>query len=244
MILGQVAAAGTRPLVGISCGSENGKSQVYNNYSQAILQAGGIPVLLPVITDSVTITAAIARLDGVLLTGGGDIDPSCFGEEMVPECGMPNLERDTCEMLIVKAAHRLRKPLLGICRGEQVLNVAYGGTLYQDLPTQFPSDIAHKQSEAWDVETHSIDIAPGSMLAHIAGCKTVMVNTFHHQAVKAVAPGFKATAWSGDGVVEAIEGDFGWMVMGVQFHPERLYANGGDNISAKLFRHFIEQAAR
>lgn len=218
-----------RPLIGITCSSyapSNGEAshdRLNHAYSRSVWLAGGAPVVLPNIDDEDHAAAALRELDGLLLSGGGDVAPAQYGEDPWNDTVSPDALRDASELPLIRAAVRMNLPILAICRGIQSLNVALGGALWQDLPTQAPSDIAHRQSAARDVATHAIAVEPGSLLAQIAGAEMLEVNSFHHQAVRDVAAGCRVTARAPDGVIEAIESPAHRFVLGVQFHPEEMF---------------------
>ncbi len=162
------------------------------------------------------------RCDGLILTGGEDVDPARYGEAPLPGLGIVKPERDRVELATLKLALDRRLPVLAICRGCQLLNVCCGGTLYQDLPTQRPGTaLMHRQAEAWERRTHLARIAPGSRLESIVGSAELLINSFHHQGIKDVGAGLEVVAWAEDGTIEAIEArDHPW-TLGVQWHPER-----------------------
>lgn len=209
-------------LVGIADLCEGDTASVGINYTNAVILGGDIPVVLPYTGNISAIKDMISRIDVLLLAGGCDIDPSFFGEAPSPMIGDVNLRRDKFEFALLEEAVHQNKPVFGICRGIQVINVYFGGTLYQDLPTELPaSEINHQRPDMkWDA-VHEIRIATDSELYRILGVERVGVNSTHHQSVKAIAPGFTATAWAEDGVVEAIEST-DYPIIAVQFHPERL----------------------
>ena len=230
---------GRRVLVGISCSHPENGSQVSMNYSQAVIRVGATPVLVPVTTDSLALSDLLGRLDGLILSGGGDVDPQRYGEEMIPQCGEPDSLRDVYEMLLIDLAVRRGLPLLGICRGEQLINVYFGGTLYQDIPSQAAdTTVVHNQQEPSSVATHTVRLLPGSTLSTATGLTCLRTNTHHHQAVRQLAPGLKATAWADDGIVEGFEAEDGRPVWGVQFHPEALTV-AGDSSALLIFRDFV-----
>lgn len=240
------------PLIGISCGGNESRTSVKTTYVDAVRLAGGIPVLIPMLRDSAAVEALVRGLDGVIMSGGEDIDPLYFGEEHLPELGEVNAPRDTSDVLIIRTALRLGKPILGICRGEQVLNVVLGGTLYQDIPSQIPdSELLHRQEEPATVATQTIIIKPGSRLSRILGADSIAVNSFHHQAVKDLAPGLQVTACASDGVIEAYESvpdaadPYGRplkdRILAVQFHPEA-FAQAGDPTFLRIFRDLVARA--
>ncbi len=202
-------------------------------YEQALFNAGAIPWVLPLTNDPRVIEEILARCDGVMLTGGEDLAPDIYDPHMplelkqkarlTPDGG----RRDHRELLVVRQALRMDKPLLAICRGHQVLNVALGGTLIPDLPTCHNGTINHRQMDKRCEVVHDVQLTPGSLLAKITGGLKAGVNSTHHQSVGRVAPGLRATALSPDGMVEALEWEPALaakapFLLGVQFHPERL----------------------
>lgn len=240
------------PLIGISCGGSETMTTLKTTYSDAVRLAGGIPVLIPVLRDSVTVSELVRHLDGIILSGGEDIDPLYYGEEHLPELGTVNVPRDTFDVLLIRTALRQEKPLLAICRGEQVLNVVLGGTLFQDIPSQIPaSGLQHRQTEPATVATQTLSIEPGSRLSCILGLTRIAVNSHHHQAVKDLAPGLIITARAEDGVVEAYESIpgapdpygklFGERILAVQFHPEA-FTQAGDPVFLKIFQDLVRRA--
>lgn len=239
----QVSAFKTKgnPVIGISCSHSNNSSSVRRTYTESIIQAGGIPLLIPVTTDSITLANILNRLDGIILTGGEDISPSYYHESPIPQLGQVDSLRDVYDMSLIRFASHRNIPMLGICRGEQLINVAFGGTLYQDIPTQHPSNVQHRQKETSSIPTHFINILPGSTLAKITGCTQLNVNSHHHQAIKQVAPGFKVIAWATDSIPEAIESSYGYPIWGMQYHPEALTV-AGDTIELKIFSFLVNKA--
>ena len=209
------------------------------SYTDAILRSGGIPVILPQVDNPAAAAEMVSRLDGVMLTGGVDMNPAYYGESVLNETVEIDNHRDTVDVLYAQAALDSKKPILAICRGEQLLNVVLGGSLYQDLPSQKPGDIAHRQKEDSRIPTHSISVAEGSKLHKIMGRTTLDVNTLHHQAVKVLSDKVFATAYSPDGIVEAYEGKDNkqWLVA-VQFHPEVLVRANDEWLA--LFKAFVK----
>lgn len=241
-----------RPLIGISCGWDEARTSVKNTYIDAVRLAGGIPVLVPLVRDSLLAEDLVGKLDALIMSGGEDIDPLYFGEEHLEELGEVNAPRDTSDVLLIKIALRQGKPLLGICRGEQVINVVLGGTLYQDIPSQIPeSELKHRQEEEAAVATQAIRINEGSRLHKILEADTLGVNSFHHQAVKDLAPGLVITARTEDGVVEAYEGipdaldlygkPLKDRILCVQFHPEA-FAQAGDPTFLRIFQDLVSRS--
>ena len=241
LVLGaQVVDARKKPLIGIAPGySGVDYSNVNRTYTDAILRAGGIPFILPQVNNPAEAAELLSHVDGIVFTGGVDLDPVRYGETVLNETVEIDSHRDTLDILYANAALEKGLPILAICRGEQLMNVVLGGSLYQDLPTQKPSGVAHRQSEAGKVPTQRITVAKGSMLNRIMGTEELMVNSFHHQAVKDPSPHVTVTAMSEDGVVEAYEWiEKGRWILAVQFHPEMLLR--GDDNWLRLFKAFVK----
>lgn len=227
-------------IVGVSA-AETDAASAPLTYVNAIKRAGGVPLVIPMTTDEKQIEAVLNVIDALVLTGGEDIDPlKYYGEQPHPNLGTVVPYRDEFDYKLVRMAVAKGIPVLGVCRGEQMLNVAFGGTLIQDIPTQVKGTfVKHSQKAPRNYGTHSITIEKGSQLNKILGVTEINVNSYHHQAVKDVAPGFKVTAYSKDGVVEAIEKIDNPKVMGVQFHPEGFVASGDDTFIG-LFKALLE----
>ncbi len=231
-----------KPLIGVSCSHPGNNSTTRLTYSNSIIKAGGIPMLIPITTDSLVLRDILERVDGVVMIGGEDIHPSYYGEEPIPQLGSVDSIRDIYDMALIRMAHDMNIPMLGICRGEQLINVAFGGTLYQDLRTQHPdTTINHRQEEPSSIPTHLVRFEKGSIIAGIVGVEEMMTNTHHHQAVKDVAPGFRVSAWTADSIPEAIESIDEYPIWGLQFHPEALTVEG-DEVSARFFNFFVKKA--
>lgn len=197
--------------------------------------------MIPV-TDNVEILRQIvSQLDGIVFTGGEDIQPMYYGDLPYEKLEEVSPARDTFDLMVLKMAADRNIPILGICRGLQLMNVAFGGTLYQDLPTQHPSSVNHRQKESGTTPTHPISIIKESKLAEITGQEVLQVNTFHHQAIRKLAPGFKITAWAPDSIAEAIEAYPIRQMIGVQFHPE-IFTAAGDTTMHKLFKFLVNKA--
>lgn len=233
-----------RPLIGVTCGVMGGttapKAGVGLRYTEAIEAAGGLPVLIPPV-NRLTLEHLLPHLHGIVLTGGGDVDPRAYGEEPVPQVTNVEPARDETELALAREALRRRIPVLGVCRGLQVINVAAGGTLIQHLTPQRRTDVRHNQTAPRSQPTHRVTLWAGSKLARICEAEQLWVNSFHHQAVKDVAPGLRASAWAPDGVVEAIESDDNdGFVVGVQWHPEELWATHTPSFA--LFQHLVSEA--
>ena len=230
-----------KPLIGISQGYSEKKNSVNNTYVNSVLMNGGVPYIIPVTDDVEVLRQITAQLDGIIFTGGEDFAPAYFGQEEHDKLGEVNVTRDTYDLTLFKLAKDRNIPILGICRGLQLINVAMGGTLYQDLPSQKPSDINHRQDEEGTIATHSVSIVEGSMMHQILGQKEVQVNTFHHQAIEKLAPGLKIVGWANDSVPEMIEAYPSRQIIGTQFHPEIFTANG-DALMGKLFKFLVNKA--
>ncbi len=239
-----------RPVIGIPC--YEGKRAptmrpFYGNnraYVKAVEQAGGIPVLIPHFDDLTALEPLCSRLDGLLLPGGADIHPRNYGEEPSPLLGEVDEEEDRLDLALARYFLEMDLPILGICRGVQLLNVAIRGTLYQDITDQRPNSEPHAIiDQPRFYRAHSISIKPGTRLAELIGTEPLMVNSLHHQAVKALGRNAIISATAPDGVVEGIELPEHRFAIGIQCHPEELVADG-DERSRLLFQGFIKAATR
>lgn len=239
-----------KPIVGISASMmyEEKKelflgdkySCVAYSYVDAVYKSGGIPVTLPILKDVSAIREQVKLLDGLVLSGGRDVDPHFYGEEPLEKLQAIFPERDVHEIALIKAAIDLKKPILAICRGMQILNVTYGGTLYQDISYAPGEHIKHSQIGLPYQATHSIKIDKHSTLFRMADKSEIeRVNSFHHQALKQVAKGLKVVATAPDGIIEAVESENenGMFVIGVQFHPEMMYDKS--TFARGIFKKFI-----
>ncbi len=239
-----------RPLIGISCaplapqGTRPPGFRQNQNYARAVAAAGGAPVLLPLLDDQAALRALYERLDGVLLPGGGDVAPVRYGEAPRPECHVDGVDDllDTVELTLARWALAEGKPLLGICRGHQALNVAAGGTLYQDVTVQGVARLEHQHPRARAALVHALRVDPASRLAAVLGVTACRVNSIHHQAVARVADGLRAVAWAPDGVIEGLEQPEHPFALAVQFHPEELVPDHAP--SARLFAAFVAACRR
>ena len=202
--------------------NDNGNITVNQDYLNAIIRAGAAPVLLPMTDDESVQAALVARLDGLLLSGGPDVDPVLYGEEKLPCCGEILAVRDAMELSLFRKALKAGLPVLGICRGLQVMNVALGGTLYQDIATQLPGAIKHPCYDTPRDKVHEVTVTESSRLHRVSGTTHFSVNSRHHQGVKKLGNGLVATAYSEDGLIEAFECPAEKFVMAVQWHPESL----------------------
>ena len=237
----QRPAVGEKPLIGISLGYSDKKNSVNNTYINSILKNGGVPYLIPVTDDVEVLRQIVAQLDGIVFTGGEDFAPAYYGKEEHEKLGEVNVTRDTYDLTLLKLATDRNIPTLGICRGLQLINVGMGGTLYQDLPAEKPSDINHRQEEEGTVPTHSVSVVEGSVMHNIFGKQEIQVNTFHHQAIDKLAPGLKIVGWSNDSVPELIEAYPHRQILGTQFHPE-IFTAAGDVLMGKLFKFLVNKA--
>lgn len=231
-----------KPVIGLSCSYDKDETQyrifLNHSYLDAIRHFGGIPLVLPSEGSEEEIRYLTSLCDGVLLTGGMDVEPALFGEEKWNDTVSTTPERDQREFLICKLASERHLPIFGICRGIQIMNVYFGGTLYQDIPSQAPSEVTHSMAPPDHRCCHNCITAPGSPLATLTGKDTFGVNSHHHQAVKDVAPGFAVMGRCEDGIIEAIWNPAEKFVWGVQWHPETIWDI--EDSSALLFRAFID----
>ncbi|MDO5532610.1 gamma-glutamyl-gamma-aminobutyrate hydrolase family protein [Sutterella sp.] len=217
---------------------------VRDQYMHSITLAGGIPVMLPISAPEEDLEEIVSRLDGLLLTGGADIDPALYGAEKSPACGEPRPERDRMEMAILRAAVKVKLPTLGICRGCQVLNVFYGGDLVQDIESELgvPNTVHHQEAD-YRVVTHDIVVEPGSLLAEIGGTDDIHVNSKHHQCVKTLGKGLRLGGRSkNDGIIESFDDPAHPFMLAVQWHPEMLSAERPEALA--LFKALVEAAKR
>ena len=233
------------PLIGVSTsitvGAHPERAYVNSAYLHSIQQAGGVPVPLPPQLSARALETIAEGLNGLLLTGGGDMDPARFGEAPHPTLSAVAPSRDTLETAAVQLAVERSLPILAICRGIQVLNVALGGTLYQDVATDPGTEIPHSGKEPRDQPTHKVKVAPESRLAKVMGTDEVEVNSMHHQAVKALGNGLVPVAWAPDQIIEGVElDDPARFVLGVQWHPEELV--GHSDAARRLFSALIDAA--
>lgn len=240
-----------KPLIGITTGEvinlvEPWASTVYGqkrSYSNAIIASGGIPVFIPFMPET-ELKNLYERLDGIVFAGGNDINPELYHEEPHALTVDVSLERDRVETLLMSWALADNKPLFAICRGFQLLNIHLGGSLYQDIPTMLPEASNHELSthkEDYTHIAHVLNVAPNSRLAAVAQAKEINANTHHHQGIKKLADSLEASAWSEDGLIEAVERTDKSFVLGVQCHPESLYLV--DKKWANVFEAFIKASS-
>ena len=211
-------------------------------YGEAVAAAGGVPVHIPLIPDPELIKALVGRLDGVLLPGSAsDVDPLRYGREPHAKLGPVHPLKDETDLLVLKEAEERRLPLLAICFGMQVWNVYRGGSLIQDIHSEVPKALKHEQGAPRERPSHQVKIRPESLLESLAGEDLALVNSHHHQALEQIGEGLQASAWSSDGLVEAVEDvSEGRWALGVQWHPEIGWER--DGLSANIFRAFLQAA--
>jgi len=250
---------GSRPVIGVTCGyaEDRRASQLALDYSGGVEEAGGLAVAVPVpyrVREGLQREAAaraeaaaaevLAVVDGVLLSGGPDLDPETFGEAPARGLGRVDWPRDIFELALARGALAAGRPLLGICRGAQVLAVAAGGTICQDLASQKPGCLKHRQDAPRAAATHFVGVRPGTLLERLLGVDRVKVNSFHHQAVARVPEGFRVSAVAPDGIVEGLEPDGarsdGLFCLGVQWHPECMWRT--EPLFLRLFEGLVDAA--
>ena len=213
-----------KPIIGLtpSVDEEQNRQLVQPGYLESVRNAGGLPVMLSLTDEDQDIERYVQMCDGFLFVGGPDIEPWRYGQEVLPECGPQNVQRDAMEWKLMKAALAANKPILGVCRGIQMLNCVLGGTLYQDIPSQYETEFNHSMPEPpYDRDAHPIRVVEGTPLSELSALEGV--NSRHHQAVLDLAPGLQPMAYSTDGILEAV-----WMpekpfVWAVQWHPEAFW---------------------
>lgn len=231
-----------RPVIGVTMSISEDESicQMARCYTEALIHAGALPVLLPLTLEASVISAYADRIDGLLLSGGGDVDPIRYGANQEWTCGEVSPLRDRFEIALFHAVMSLgTKPVLGICRGIQLMNVALGGTLYQNLASDYPASLAHRQKQRSCYASHEIRMEKNCLLQHIFGQEMLVGNSHHHQALKETPACFQPVAFAPDGVIEAAEHRTHPFCIGVQWHPERLWDQPDTRSHGKLFDAFV-----
>ncbi|WP_042316200.1 gamma-glutamyl-gamma-aminobutyrate hydrolase family protein [Desulfofarcimen acetoxidans] len=230
-----------RPLIGITCAEDelNNRSCLARPYYNAVVKAGGLPVLLASVPETEEL---LDVLDGLIFSGGGDVDPHYFGEEPLPGTGEISPLRDAVEIRLAQLSLAEKIPSLGICRGAQVLNIAAGGALHQDISMGFEKHLKHVQQAPRWCATHNIAILEESNFFSLITEKYLRVNSFHHQVISKMGEGLKACAWSSDGVIEVFESTGDNFILGVQFHPETMWHR--DRRFLKIFEALILNTRR
>lgn len=236
-----------KPIIGITSSheKENGlrnyhRTTVSIDYTKGVIEGGGIPIIIPTTGDIEIIKEQLNLIDGLILSGGPDINPIYYGEDFKEKIGVISPERDDNEIKILKEFLKTEKPILGICRGHQLLNVYFGGTLYQDLSYFEMEPLKHRQDLYPELEIHNVAIEKNSILEKLYG-ESIRTNSFHHQAINKLGEGFKVIARSSDGIVEAIEKIDHKFCLGIQWHPEMMVARGNKDM-IKIFKLLIEKS--
>jgi putative glutamine amidotransferase len=227
-----------KPIIGLTTDvKDDGEVSLVAAYSRAVWQAGGIPIAIPYVENTDAYDSTINMCHGIILTGGADIDPQLYGQEKKNTCGNIQKLRDEMEMYILDKAICNKKPILAICRGIQLLNVYFGGTLYQDIPTEYVPCLDHVQKEGKFEPSHSVSIVKDSPLYTLVGKDIMTANSFHHQGIKALGADLEVMAYASDNMIEAVYLKRETYVRGYQWHPERLCHMDENN--KKLFIDFI-----
>lgn len=231
-----------KPVIGLIPLVDDGRESLWMlpGYMDGVANAGGLSVMLPLTSDEADLERLCGLCDGFLFTGGHDVSPEFYGAERLPVCGDTSPARDAMEAVVLRHAMEAKKPALGICRGIQFINAALGGTLWQDLPAQRPSAVEHHASPPYDRPAHAVALLHGTPLKDLLETDTLAVNSYHHQAVRDLAPGLEAMAVSPDGLVEALRHPEYPFLWAVQWHPE--FAWRVDPAARKLFGAFVEAA--
>ena len=233
-----------KPLIGITplVDTERESLWMLPEYMDGIAEAGGLPIMLPLTDDAADIVRLTAMCDGLLFTGGHDVSPYIYKETPTPQCGECSAERDSMELVLLSEAMKQDKTVMGICRGIQFINAALGGTLYQDLPTEHPSAVEHHMTAPYDRAIHNVSILEGTPLHSLLGISSLGVNSYHHQAIRTLAPSLTAMAMSDDGLVEAVTHNTMRYLRAYQWHPEFAYKK--DEASRRIFADFVENCRK
>jgi len=220
-----------KPIIGIMPLYDDDRDSIWllPGYQELIEKNGGIPLVLPLTANKETLLPFLTICDGFLFTGGQDVAPSLYDEEKRAICGEQNLTRDAMEYFFMQEVIAKDKPLIAICRGVQLLNVIYGGTLYQDLPSEYTSKIAHHMMAPYDRIQHEVELPENSLLQQLLKRNKLGVNSYHHQAIKELGEGLEVTAVSIDGLIEGVSVPSAKFILGVQWHPEFFNATTSEN---------------
>lgn len=231
------------PIIGLTpIVDDEKKNALYSTYVDSINDAGGLAIILPY-TDNESVLRGYAGLcDGFLFTGGVDVDPAIYGEDILPECGVIQKYRDSYELRLLSLVIESKKPAIFICRGAQVLNVGLGGTLYQDIETQYKTEIPHTQTQAKTEPSHDVNVLEDTPLYRLVGKTRMTANSFHHQSIKDLGRGLCVMATADDGIIEAVYSTGDAYLRAYQWHPERLARLSRDNNA--LFVDFIKAAKK
>lgn len=231
-----------KPMIGVMplMDHERDSYWMLPGYMRGLEEQGAVPLMPPLTDRPEELDCFLELCDGFILTGGQDVAPALYGEEPSPRCGSVSLLRDSMDQYILLNGVKRGKAVLGICRGIQLMNAVYGGTLYQDLPTEFPSAVDHHMSPPYDRSAHTVSLMPDSPLYGLLGRESIPVNSYHHQAVKSLAPGFRPMAVAPDGLIEGIFMPDCRFVWGIQWHPEFSYRTSGE--SREILKAFVAAA--
>lgn len=229
------------PIIGITPVSRQEKREyrIRFDYPELIQKAGGTPILLPLSSNLEDLETYLTMCDGFLFTGGSDIQPSYYGETALPETDAADKARDEMELFLMKEAYKRSIPCFGICRGCQLMNIARGGDLYQDLPSMRKSDISHQMQEPYQRYVHTVIFPENSLLENILDKKELQVNSIHHQGLRKLGEGLEVLAYAPDGLVEAIRDPQSSCFLSVQWHPEFVFRQEEDSV--RLLRYFVEK---
>ncbi|MBP5421517.1 MAG: gamma-glutamyl-gamma-aminobutyrate hydrolase family protein [Paludibacteraceae bacterium] len=230
----------SKPIIGVMPLWDDEKNSMWMlpGYFEGISQAGGVPIMLPLSVDKDGLDQLIEMCDGFLFSGGHDVSPEIYNEKPLDNLVSSCIRRDEMEAYILKKAIEIDKPIFGICRGIQFINAALGGSLYQDLPTQHKSEVEHHQTPPYDISVHKVKIVKDSPLYKCLNTELLEVNSYHHQAVREVAPVLKTMALSEDGLIEALYKPDNKFLWAVQWHPEFSYKT--DEKSRMIFKKFVD----
>lgn len=235
-----------KPIIGITSSLEREadlenyhRTTVSIDYTKSVIAGGGIPIIIPITNDRETIKEQIAMLDGLILSGGADLNPHLYGQDFMPEIHTISPQRDEGEMMILEEFFKTSKPILGICRGHQLLNVFYGGSLFQDLKYSKLDVLKHSQDFYPALEVHKVDIIDEDNILFKNFGSSILTNSFHHQSVDRLGEGLTLIAKTSDGIVEGFCDKSRKFLYGVQWHPEMMTARGNENMK-KIFVDFVE----